>query len=331
MQRLRDKLEELKDYDPIHDVSQCQRGTAPVVSRQVQLVVKATGAEDFMRSGDGNVRLRLDFLETYLDWLQASSQSVALGLTEYPHQYFTNGVTEGYDIFMRSFAGSRFRVLKGEYPYTALSEPSWEYIEDDELRTDDAVVLSSPFYATGRPPQDYDRILDRCKDLHIPVFVDAAYFGTCYGESFDYSHPAITMVGFSLSKTFAIQSYRCGMLLTRKKLRHLEEIQVSANYFNRVGAYMGMRLMRVFPADFMPGKYRRRHQLVCYRLGLLPTSSIMLANVREGDHRFDDLLADGRFDPYTRPSHLLPRVSVSAYVSDAPPVVKRVVKWALQR
>ena len=316
---------------PVSDISMCGRGTGPVADRKVLGVVKATTTLEIMRQGDGNPTLRKDFADTYERWLKASTVAPVTGLEQFDVRYMVNGVTQAYDIFFYEQKGRRFRVPKGEYPYVALSVKDWAFLEDDELRPNDAVAISCPFYATGGVPHGFTELLDRCQELGVPVFVDAAYYGTVYGVSFDFSHPAIDAVSFSLSKPFCIQSYRVGLMLTKRKLGYLEEIQMAANYFNRVGSYVGMKLMNTFDADYLPLKYQARHREVCYALGLLPSHSIMLANLRDGDDRFDEVLRDDRFKPIQLPPYTPRRVCVSSYLSDTDSLPKKIIKRALGR
>lgn len=318
----------LNRIDP-GDLSRCRRGTSPVANWKTHQVVRSIETKEFLWFAEGNPKIREEFIRTYRRWITDSSSFVALGIGAFEAPYYANGVTEGYDIFFREHAGRRFRVFKGEYPYTALSVSNWTYIEEDEIRPGDAVLMSVPFYAHGGVPQGAEEVLKSCAELDVPVFIDAAYFGTCYRQSFDYGHPAIEMVGFSLSKAFNVQSFRIGLLLARKSLPYLEEIQVAANYFNKVGAYVGLKLMESFSADYMPEAYRRRHQMACYRLGLLPSSCIMLGNLRAEDDRFDTLLEDHRFEAQVLPPHTPRRVCISGYISDPSPTSKRILKRAL--
>jgi hypothetical protein len=324
--RFRDDLETWLNGTDFGNLTRCTRDTGPVTNWRVHQVVRTITMTEILWKTEGDPDILRDFTCGYRDWILGSSAFGARGLKRFDQLYYTNGVTQGYDIFLREYAGRRFRVFKGEYPYTALSGGEWAYVEDEQIHPNDAVVMSVPFYATGRPPHEAEEVLETCAALGVPVFVDAAYFGTCYGASFDYGHPAISMVGFSLSKAFAIQSFRVGLLLSRVRFPCLDEIQVYANYFNKVGAYVGMHLMDAFSADYMPNTYRLRHQEACYALGLVPSGCIMLGNVREDDDRFDDLLRDDRFAPVDLPPHTPRRVGISDYISDRAPPLKKAIR-----
>lgn len=313
------------------DLSRAERGTAPVFDRRVSAVVKAMTMKEVLENGDWNPNVREDYIAAYTNWINGSTVSPVAGLDQFPTAYFVNGVTQSYDIFFYEYKERRFRVLKGEYPYVRLSVNDWGHLEEEEIREHDAVVLSYPSYENGGVPRDFKKILDRCGELNVPVMIDAAYFGTCYDTTFDYSHPAITMLSFSLSKAFSIQSFRVGLLFSKHKLGYLEEIQVQAGYFNKIGAYVGMTLMQQFSADYMPETYRRAHRRVCDRLGLLPTHCIMLANVRNDDKRFDSILEDKRFEKLQLPEGAYRRVCISGYLGDQGSMLRRVAKKLLGR
>jgi hypothetical protein len=313
------------------DISRASRGTGPIPDRRVLSVVQSLTMKEVLTRGEWNPNLRDEFLSTYTDWVRASRSTPVVGLDQFPERYFVNGVTQSYDIFFYEHKARRFRTLQGEYPYVRLSVDRWAHLEDDELRKDDALALSFPFYSDGGVPRNYRQLLDRCQELGVPVLIDAAYFGTCYGVTFDYSHPAIEMVSFSLSKPFCAQSFRIGILFAKRKLGYLEEIQVEARYYNRVGAYVGLKLMREFPPDYMPDKYRAAQQRVCSDLGVLPSHCLMLANLRDDDRRFDQVLEDRRFEPPALPEGARRRVCISAYLADRGSPLRQAAKRLLGR
>ncbi len=313
------------------DISQVSRGTNPVKNNKVLSELKSIKMSEILKEGLGNPKLKEDFFLKYLKWLQDCSTSPVIGLEKFPQIYYVNGVTQSYDIFFWEHQGKRFRTVKGDYPYVKLAVNNWVYLEDDELQKNDALVLTCPFYENGDIPRNFEQILDQCLELRIPVMIDAAYFGTCYDTSFDYSHPAIEMVSFSLSKCLSLFAYRVGILFCKKSFSHLEELQKQTKYFNQAGAYIGARLMDKFPADFMPLNYKKFHQDVCQDLDLLPTKCIMLANVKNQDKRFDKLLEDNRFDQVILPDNAYRRVCISKYISDKDFLVKKLAKQMVQQ
>jgi hypothetical protein len=313
------------------NISRAGRGTGPIRNRRITAAVTSIGGMELLSNADGNRDLNLEFTGFFTDWIRSCRSTPVQGLDQFTTRYVVNGVTQSYDIFLYEHKGRRLRTAIGDYPYVRLSVDDWAHLEDDEIRENDAVTLSCPFYADGGVPQNYTKILDRCAELGVPVFVDAAYFGTCTGTAYDFSHPAIEMLSFSLSKPFCIQSYRAGMLMMKRTLPYLEEIQTAARYFNRVGAYVGLKLMRQFSADFIPETYGVAYKNVCRELDVLSTHCLMIGGVKHQDSRFDSILRDDRFEEVALPEGQHRRVCVSNYLSDRDSLGRRVARAAVRR
>lgn len=311
------------------DISKAGRGTAPVYDWRITSFVKSLSMTEIFQGGDWNPHCRTQYLETYIDWIKSSEVSPVTGLEQFGVQYYVNGVTEAYDIFFREQKGKRFRTQKGDYPYVRLSVENWSHIEDDELRKGDAVVLTCPFYCNGGVPKDYQCLLDQCQKLDIPVLIDAAYFGTCFDVSFDFSHPAIHSVAFSLSKFFNVQSFRIGILFSKQKIGSQEEIQVASNYFNKVGAALGIQLMRRYSPNFMVDQHQENYQAACKYLQVVPEHCIMIATIEDSDRRFDKILEDNRFSDNNQPDEIRRRICISSYLGYDGRLLEKVVNKVL--
>lgn len=308
------------------DISKASRGTGPVYDWRITSFVKSVSITEMLEGGDWNPDCRAEYLETYLNWVTSSKVSPVTGLEQFRVQYYVNGVTEAYDIFFLEHKGKRFRTQKGDYPYVRLSVENWIHIEDDELREGDAVILSCPFYCSGGVPENYQNILDQCLELDIPVLVDAAYFGTSFDLSFDFSHPAIQSVAFSLSKFFNVQSFRIGMMLLKHEIASQEEMQVEANYFNKMGASLGLKLMNRFSPNFMVQQHRESYLAACGYLNVNPAHNIMIATIDDDDRRFDKILEDTRFPDNNLPDQVERRICISAYLGYDGTLQEKVVK-----
>jgi hypothetical protein len=160
------------------DISRAGRGTGPIQNLKVAAVVKSVTGLELARYADGNRDLNLEFAAELVAWVRACVSTPVLGLDQFTTRYVVNGVTQSYDIFFYEHKGRRFRTQIGDYPYVRLSVDDWAHIEDDEIRENDAVVLTCPFYGDGGVPRNYATLLDRCQQLGVPVMIDAAYFGT---------------------------------------------------------------------------------------------------------------------------------------------------------
>ena len=226
---------------------------------------------------DENIHLK--FLKKYREWIMSSKNNEITGLEHFSHAAFSNGTTEGFDKFYMRNRNKRFRCFKGEYMYHRLvwrnHWSDWKYIEDDDLDVNDAVVVSLPFADTGNRHIDLDDLLTRCDALKIPVLLDCAYFGTCYGQDIDLNHECISDVTFSLSKSFPVAHLRIGMRLTRVNDDDPLFVVNHSAYINRLAAGVGLEFISTFTPDYIYNKYRDQQVKISEYLNVTPSSTVM--------------------------------------------------------
>ncbi|MBY0383949.1 hypothetical protein K2X05_02230, partial [bacterium] len=233
-------------------------------------------------------------------WILSSQHSVVLGLDDFEVGCVSLGVTQALDQFHYDVLreGRRLRLLRGEYPYNRDVYPfSFEkdFVDDFPLVQGDALILSSPFSATGNLPLHMGEILDSCQRLEIPVFIDLAWFGTCGGLTFDLRHPAITHVAFSLTKGLTCGNYRSGVRWTRKKelLSKGDRLllQHEWNHSIHLNLKIGRELMSQYSPDTQFDKYRRFQLAICSHYGIEPSACVHIATSH--DPKWKDFDRDG--------------------------------------
>lgn len=219
------------------------------------------------------------FVEMYLEWIKQSRNNQFIGLDQFQNACFSNGTTEAFDKFYMKNKNKRFRCFRGEYAYHQLAWrnnwPDWKYIDEDELKQNDAVIISLPFSDTGNKHESMDDLLRTCTELNIPVLLDCAYFGICSAIEFDLSHDCITDVTFSLSKTFPVSHLRIGMRLTRINDDDPLFVSHSNGYVNRFAAAVGIEFLKRFSPDYIFDKYRDKQMLFCEHLNVQPSQTVI--------------------------------------------------------
>jgi hypothetical protein len=231
-----------------------------------------------------------DIIPTYCDafknWIYSSTKNTLTNIEQFKHAVYSNGTTQGFDNFYIKNNTKRFRCIKGEYMYHQLAWkryfPAWKFIEEEELKSGDAVVISVPFANTGNKHPLTDSILEQCDALGIPVLIDCAYFGICSGIELDFSHPCITDVTFSLSKSFSVAYGRIGIRLTREDDDDLMFVYHKINYNNKIGAALGIELLKKFTPDYITDKYNPKQIVFCEELGVTPSQTVLFGIAKEG-------------------------------------------------
>jgi len=219
-----------------------------------------------------------EFLYEYDNWIKTSTTNSITGLEDFKYKCYSSGTTESFDKFYMKNSGRRFRCYKGEYMYHKLAWRDkfvWEWLEDTPLHKNDAVVISLPFADTGDKHTHYHELMRKCCELGVPVLVDCAYFGACYGVSIDIAYSCITDVTFSLSKTFPVAYARIGIRYTREDDDDTMFVYHKISYNNKLGASLGMRFIENFTPDFLPQKYMQKQKEFCKKLDVEPSATIL--------------------------------------------------------
>ena len=228
-----------------------------------------------------------EYIKTFLNWIKQSKNHTILGLDQFKHAVYSNGTTEGFEKFYWNNQSRRFRCFKGEYLYHKLAwrDWDWDFLEDDRLDKNDAVVISLPFADTGCKHKQMDFILHNCSAMGIPVLIDACYFGISSGVEFNFNHECITDITFSLSKVFPVAHARIGLRLTREDTDDLLLVYHKHSYNNRYGAQLGIHLMAEFTADYMFNKYRDKQLELCKILDVCASDTVIFGI---GDNRWKE-------------------------------------------
>lgn len=226
------------------------------------------------------------FLEQYPEWIKSSRLNKFEGLDAFPDRFVSLGTTQALDWWQYWCLanGRNLTMFRGEYPYNRdvwlEYDINWsDSIDDRGLQDRDAVVVSVPFSGNGRKHEKWDWLMEECNKKDIPVFVDCAWFGTCFGVEVNLDEPCIKMVAFSTGKGLSCGSWRSGIVFSR--LEDNEKcslaIQTEWNHGIHLNVAIANCLMSRFGPDSMPTKYMHSHKAVCDHYGLETTNTIHIA------------------------------------------------------
>lgn len=248
-----------------------------------------------------------DFLAFYPKWIKSSELNSFRGFDSLPYSYMSIGVTQAIDDFIcyTNKKDKRLRVFRGEYPYVRdTARPNIEYIEDAPLDKNDTVIISLPFSGTGNIHYEWTSLINQCNQLDIPVFVDCAFFGTCYNVSVDFNEPCIDTVSFSPSKGLNCGFHRSGIAFTRRSGEECSlDIQTEWHHGVQLNTNLCLNLMKNFSPDTVPLIYKSYQEKVCKEWGLKPTNTVHLA------------LGDDSWSQFTR-DDIANRVNLKYYLMD---------------
>jgi hypothetical protein len=255
-----------------------------------------------------DVEIRQKFLTQYQHWIQQTTLNQLSGLENFPVATFSAGTTEAFDKFYLKNSHRRLRYFRGEYMYHQVAGRQYfdeaKFVEDADLDANDVLVVSLPFSDTGNCHPDLISTLEKCTRLGIPVLLDCAYFGICAGIKFDFNHPCITDITFSLSKAFPVPHLRIGMRLTRTDDDDALLVMNKTDYVSRLSCAVGLELLENFSPDTIYQRYRASQVDLCQQLNVEPSQCVIFG-----------IDTNGSYPQYNRGSNTN-RLCLSKYLND---------------
>jgi len=217
-----------------------------------------------------------EYIETFVQWIHSSknnsfSDSLTFKSQRYQRRDIIVGTTQSFDEAYFRYHNRRLRLFRGEYGYHRRCYKNQLWLDHcdgtwaDPLDEKDWIIISHPFCGTGDEHPKFKDLLDRCSAKQIPVVVDCAWFGTCFNINFDFEHPAISEVSFSLSKGIGLGSMRTGLRFSNYSLSEQMPI-AQQNLYNHLvldNCQIGLWQMSQFDPDWSYRKYIKWYQMLC--------------------------------------------------------------------
>jgi histidinol-phosphate/aromatic aminotransferase/cobyric acid decarboxylase-like protein len=202
-------------------------------------------------------------------------------LKKFKYKCFSNGSSQAFDYFHSKHNKKRLRFFKNDYIYHYLSsrnnQTKWDYLENQKIKKNDAVVISMPFSDSGSKHPEMENIVKECDKKNVPVLIDCCYYSMCKGINFDFNHKSIEAVVFSLSKAFPVSRLRIGMRLTKDddddQLFYYKKIQ----FVNKLSVFVGLKIIKKFKFDFLYKKYAKLQKYYCKKMNLSPSNVVAIA------------------------------------------------------
>lgn len=242
--------------------------------------VKNETINKFSKTNLDHNEVKHEFLNTYKTWMPSSHNLI--GLEQYSEACFTNGTTESFvNFYLRYKNTKRLRIAKGDYFYHKMTQKlfftDFEWLDDDELKANDVLVLSCPFSDSGELREDLENILNTCDTLKIPVMLDLAYINIAENITINLKHSCIEYIVSSLSKTFPLENHRVGIRLQKTKFEDPLYVinEDDYNYLNILSMFLGTNLMKEFAANYITQKYKDAQYDWCEKLSLSPSKCVI--------------------------------------------------------
>lgn len=252
------------------------RGMYPIRDNEIKKFFDTIDYSSYIYSDKMVQHFKLDFI----DWIKSSKNNNLHGFDEFTNPQFSNGVAAAFDWYYLLNKNRRFRFYRGDFMYHQVNLKhgfDWKHLDDDEIRKNDAVILSVPFSDYGFEHPKTEEILTICDDLDVPVFLDFCYYNICKNIDIDLTHKCIDTIAFSLSKfSDGLQYIRAGIRLNREYKDDGLDITNEFGQVNHLTCGIGVEIMNNFSIDHNWNKYSDTYYEICNDMNLEPTNTITI-------------------------------------------------------
>lgn len=217
-----------------------------------------------------------EFVNAHVDWIRSGTKNKIMGLDALKHKTIIHGCSEALTDYHWAFRNHRLRLFTKEYAYNVMSADNFTFMDEDELREGDALIVSLPFSGFGDEHPEYRETMEICTKKNIPVLVDCCYYGMCQDIEFKLDYPCIEAACFSLSKAFASGNFRVGTLFSKNDApSHLASLH-KWGHTPQLAEKIALELMKDYGPDFIATKYRSTQVELCNEYGIDVTNTMIL-------------------------------------------------------
>ena len=243
---------------------------SPLVDNNIEQLIQDVLSGKLDRDITDNVYS--NFKSEMVNWIFSSKLNTLTGINSFSRIDIINGCTQFIDnLYMQG----PVQTLQGDYKYHHRLG-NWSR-QVGELSANIPLIIAMPFPSIGAVHTRMIDILEECLDKNIPIHIDGAWITCCRDITFDFSHPAISSVGISLSKGLGLGWNRIGLRWTRQDKPDSVTIMNDFRMNNRALVMIGLHFIRNLPVDYLWNKHISNYYKVCNDFELTPTNSIYLA------------------------------------------------------
>lgn len=224
-----------------------------------------------------------EFKNQFDQWIHSSEFCKFEGLVSFQHRDVIQGVTQFIDdIYQMNFG--KVYSIEGDYLYHKRLYGDTFAVKDVlDIPNNSQLIFSFPFPKLGDIHPDTEKILNICRLKNIKVHIDAAWVGSARDLQFNFNHPAIYSIGFSLSKGLGLGYSRIGIRYSRERTPGPITIMNDFTMIPRPMCWWGIEFIQKFGHDYLQKKYYKYYQQLCKEYNLIETKCIHLAYEQQ-DH-----------------------------------------------
>ena len=215
-----------------------------------------------------------EFCSKIHNWFHNDTNNTLIGLENF-HKEVCIGVTGFIDNLVMKYGIDNLQIFEHDYTYYKRLSPNKTWATVGNLIPKKPLLIAMPFPGLGNIHKEMNDILNESMKKQIPVFIDGSWMSSATDIEFNFNHPAIQSVAFSLSKGMSLDWNRIGIRYS-KVLDSTDSITI-ANKFgtnNTVDMSIGMIYMTHFYQSYLWEKYGNLYHEACRAFLFKPTKCI---------------------------------------------------------
>lgn len=218
-----------------------------------------------------------EFCNSMHHWLTHNTDNNLIGLGSFTKEVCV-GVTDFINNLVMQHGIDHIQIFEHDYTYYKRLSPSKSWATVGNLIPNKPLLIAMPFPGAGDIHWNMQAILNEALEKNIPVHIDGAWISSAKDIVFDFGHPAIKSVAFSLSKGLALDWNRIGVRYSRC-VDDTDSITIANRFgtINIVDLSIGMLFMQQFVQSYLWTKYGTLYNDACKAFLLKPTKCIHMA------------------------------------------------------
>ena len=169
----------------------------------------------------------------------------------------------------------------GGYNYYKKLDGKSKGVTLDTLEGGKPLILECPFPQFGGLHPDQDKILKKCNDLKIDVYLDCAWLPVSWDIKIDLNEPCIKGMAISLSKCFGLHWSRIGIRWLKEEKKDSIWLQNQHNMISFPNVMLGKYYLDRLPMNYLVEKYREKYYELCKSLDHKPGNVIMISHAHD--------------------------------------------------
>ena len=233
-----------------------------------------------------------DFINAFEKSIKENNSIKVSGLELFRQKDVIIGCLQFIDQLIMTHGLHNLQLFEGGYEYYKKLDPKIKFVTLDTIQPGKPLVIEYPFPLNLGEHPDYKKIIEKCNNLGVDVYLDCAWLPASFDLELDLDQPCIKGMGMSLSKCYGLHWSRIGVRWLKHAVDDATHFQNKRRMVSYPNLMIGQYYLDRFPMDYLVKKYRGKYEHICEELNFKKANTVLGAyslddNIKYG---FKDLL-----------------------------------------